>query len=99
MAEVARVIYSVLTVRKRSVYCVGMRIRQTRPCERCGGTGERENAAYRGQQMRKRREATGLSLRRVAELMELSAAYVSDLELGRRDWNEKLVKAYERVLR
>lgn len=76
-----------------------MRIQKTRPCEWCNGTGERENAAYRGQEMRKLRQASGLSLRRVAELMEFSAAYISDLELGRRDWSEKLIKSYERVLR
>jgi len=48
--------------------------------------------------MREKRETAGLSLQRVAELMEFSAAYVSDLERGRREWNEKLIKAYEKVL-
>jgi predicted transcriptional regulator len=76
-----------------------MRIEKTRPCERCNGTGERENAVYRGQEMRKLREASGMSLRRVAELMGLSAAYISDLELGRRDWSLKLITAYEKALR
>lgn len=75
-----------------------MLITKTRPCEWCNGTGKRENAAYRGKEMRKLREASGLSLRRVAELMEFSAAYISDLELGRRDWSEKLIKAYEKAL-
>ncbi len=76
-----------------------MRMTKMRPCERCGGTGELENAAYRGKQMRELREASGLSLRRVAELMEFSAAYVSDLELGRREWSDKLIRAYEKALR
>jgi predicted transcriptional regulator len=76
-----------------------MRIEKTRPCEWCNGTGQRENAAYRGQEMRKLREASGMSLRRVAELMEFSAAYISDLELGRRDWSTKLITAYEKALR
>lgn len=76
-----------------------MRMTKTRPCERCGGSGELENAAYRGQEMRQLREAAGMSLRRVAELMEFSAAYVSDLELGRREWSPKLIQAYKKALR
>jgi predicted transcriptional regulator len=76
-----------------------MRITKTRPCERCGGSGEIENAAYRGQEMRKLRETARLSLRKVAELMGFSAAYVSDLELGRREWSPKLIQAYQKALR
>lgn len=46
-----------------------------------------------GFQARQYRESKGVSLRRVAELMEFSAPYVSDLELGRRKWDqEKLEK-------
>lgn len=76
-----------------------MRIQKTRPCEWCNGTGERENAAYRGAEMRKLREAADLTLREVARRLEFSAAYISDLELGRRDWSEGLIKAYRNALR
>lgn len=41
-----------------------------------------------GEEIRKRREAAKVSLRKVAESMGWSAAYQSDLELGRRGWTE-----------
>ena len=76
-----------------------MRIQKTTACIRCGGSGEIENPVYRGQEMRKKRETAARSLRDVARRMELSAAYVSDLELGRRAWSPKLIKAYEGALK
>lgn len=76
-----------------------MRIQKTLPCVKCNGIGEVENAAYRGQEMRKLRQTAGLSLREVARQMGRSAAYISDLELGRRGWNTGLIRAYEKVLR
>ena len=42
-----------------------------------------------GEAIRQRREAAKLSLRKVAEYMGWSAAYQSDLELGRRSWTDK----------
>ncbi len=47
-----------------------------------------DNAAT-GEAIRARREAAKLSLRKVAEYMGWSAAYQSDLELGRRSWTDK----------
>lgn len=76
-----------------------MRIQRTAPCVRCNGTGEIENAAYRGQEMRKLRQATGLPLREVARRMGKSAAYISDLELGRRGWSGELIRAYQKAIR
>lgn len=76
-----------------------MRIQKTTACIRCGGSGEIENPVYRGQEMRKKRETAEKSLREVARRMDLSAAYVSDLELGRRAWSARLVKEYEAALR
>lgn len=88
-----------LTCSHSSLILRRMRIQKTRPCEWCNGTGERENAAYRGGQMRALRKSAGLSLREVARRLDFSAAYISDLELGRRDWSEKLIKIYEKALR
>lgn len=45
-----------------------------------------------GQMMRDRREAKELSLRTVAVACDFSAAYLSDLELGRRKWSRELVR-------
>ena len=40
-----------------------------------------------------------LSLREVARRLGWSAAYVSDLERGRRGWKPETAKKYERVIR
>lgn len=44
-----------------------------------------------GDEIRKYREWLGLSLRSAAKLLKLSAPYLSDLELGRRNWSAGLV--------
>lgn len=44
--------------------------------------------------MRGFREKQGISLRFVAKRLQFSAAYVSDLELGRRNWSDKLREKY-----
>jgi transcriptional regulator with XRE-family HTH domain len=41
---------------------------------------------------------SGLSIREVALRMGFSAAYVSDLELGRRNWSASLVEVYASAL-
>jgi transcriptional regulator with XRE-family HTH domain len=49
---------------------------------------------YTAASMRRLREKAGVSLRAVARRLGYSAAYVSDLELGRREWREKLIGDY-----
>lgn len=44
-----------------------------------------------GEYFRTKREAAGLSLRKVASQAGVSASYLSDLELGRRSWNHSVV--------
>jgi predicted transcriptional regulator len=56
-----------------------------------------DNAAV-GAELRRRREAVKASLRSVADTMGVSAPYISDLELGRRAWNEAKITAYEMAL-
>lgn len=64
------------------------------PCTRCG-TGRKEiNHQKVGQRLRAYRERHGLSQREVARRMEQTAAYVGDLELGRRPWNAQRVGDY-----
>lgn len=41
-----------------------------------------------GQMFRELREKRGVSLRSVAVAMDVSASYLSDLELGRRAWSQ-----------
>lgn len=53
-------------------------------CEKCNGTGMVISPQAIGRELRERRNASGLTLRRAAELMGISAAFLSDCELGRR---------------
>lgn len=42
---------------------------------------------------------SGLSLRRVARIMGISAPYLSDLELGNRAWNAGRVKQFKQAIK
>ena len=70
----------------------------SKPCPRCDGTGYVPDPAHHGKEARIRRRAAGVSLRELAGRMGFSAAYVSDLELGRRGWSENLMKRYIKAL-
>ena len=63
-------------------------------CPHCGGTGKCLDDARVGDYLRQIRTVKGLSGREVARRMKVSAPYLSDLELGRRGWNEQKVTAY-----
>lgn len=76
-----------------------MKVDMTMTCPKCDGTGSVLNPMLVGQEMRELRESNGVSLRDMAKRLELSAPYVSDLELGRRTgWNEELIKRYKAAL-
>lgn len=45
------------------------------------------------------RHNRGVSLRDLAKRMKLTAGYLSDLELARRQWSEKLADKFEAALR
>lgn len=47
-----------------------------------------------GEHARKERKRCGTSLREVARRLRVSAAYISDLELGRRNWDDKRLCEY-----
>lgn len=51
-----------------------------------------------GQLMRRARLQTGMSLRGLAKKLGYSAPYVSDLELGRQNWNEERIEKFKRIL-
>ena len=67
----------------------------TLPCPRCDGRGLIQRVD--GASLREIREDAYLSLREFAERIGLSAAYVSDVELGRRRATEKIVEQYRRI--
>ncbi len=47
-----------------------------------------------GRRLRSLRENNNLSLRDLGEWLELSAAYLSDLERGKRNWSKQLVRRF-----
>lgn len=51
-----------------------------------------------GKAMRRIREKHGFSLRQIGSVMDVSHQYVAELENGRRNWSEKLVRRYERAV-
>lgn len=64
-------------------------------CRSCNQTVQRINGAH----LRQLREASEVSLRELARRMELSAPYLSDLELNRRTCNAALYARYRKALR
>jgi len=51
-----------------------------------------------GQRIRELREARDLSLRELAKALDISAAFLSDVELGRRHPSEKVLADIARIL-
>lgn len=51
------------------------------------------------QHMRKLRVSQGISIRRMAKKLELSAPYLSDVELCRRNWTWDIYEGYVKVLK
>lgn len=63
-------------------------------CKHCDGTGLEQDSVAIGKTMREAREKSGQSGRETAKRMGISAAYLSDLELGRRHWGTKQLEAF-----
>lgn len=68
------------------------KLRYRTPCHRCAGLGYIE---WRGAELRACREWRGLSLREVARRMKLSPAYLSDVELNRRQASQRVRDFYD----
>jgi transcriptional regulator with XRE-family HTH domain len=55
-------------------------------CRRCNGSGVEADWLAIGKDMRKLRERLGISLRATCRAVGVTAAYLSDMERGRRAW-------------
>lgn len=55
-------------------------------CWRCHGTGEIHDPLVLGQALKKLRMESKITLHRMADVLEISAGYLSDLENGKRGW-------------
>ena len=67
-------------------------------CHRCGGSGLEPDYRTLGKRARKARLSLGLSLREAARRIGATAAYLCDLEYGRRAWGGKKAGAYLKLL-
>lgn len=67
-------------------------------CPKCLGTGKVDDLFSIGADLRRLREGAGLSLREMAARLNMSPAYLSDLERGHRAWRPDLIKRYEDAL-
>lgn len=70
----------------------------TIPCHRCNGTGFEPDPKTIGETMRRLRNAAGLSLKVVGERCGYSAAYLSDMELGRRMFGAAQIKKFKEAI-
>jgi predicted transcriptional regulator len=66
----------------------------SRPCSTCGSTG----VYLDGTGLRKLRQEAGLSLRHVAGKAGITAGYLCDLELNRRNLNEEMWERLGKVI-
>ena len=68
-------------------------------CLRCNGTGKEPNQKRLGKQARENRIAAKKTVQALADLMGLSISYISDLELGKRNWNTDLIKRFNAAIK
>jgi len=71
---------------------------KTANCHCCGGTGKELDHARVGSELRAYRAVRNLTMARVAKRMGLSESYVSELERGKRNWNDALVERYRKAV-
>jgi len=64
-------------------------------CRYCKGRGF--NYGFSGKAIRAAREKAKVSLREMGRVTGFSAAFLSDVELGRRNPNEKIIKFIESI--
>lgn len=68
-------------------------------CPHCGGTGLLTNTPPVGPAMRDLRKAHGITMKRVARELAISASYLSDLERGQRTWSQAMAARYEGAIK
>lgn len=68
-----------------------------RVCAECYGAGQ--VGVINPRWLQWRRAGAGLSLRAMARWVGVSAAYLSDIERGRRGGNSKIIEAYDSLSR
>lgn len=72
---------------------------KTKNCKHCDGSGREMDHVSFGSFLRSERKKTGRSMTFIAGILNVSKAYLHDLEFGRRRWNEDLIQRYHLALK
>lgn len=67
-------------------------------CSHCNGTGKEPDQFATGKRIRALRIAKEVQANELAKKLEISPAYYSDLELGRRAWSADRIRECEKIL-
>lgn len=70
---------------------------KTPKCKRCGGTGIEPDQPKIASDMREKRLALGLTLATLSQHLGISAAFLSDMEHGKRAWSPERVSAIQQL--
>lgn len=66
-------------------------------CRCCQGSGKELDHKAVGAEMKKVRNAAGLSQAALGKRMNFSSAYLCDLEQGYRNWTEALIERFRKA--
>jgi cytoskeletal protein RodZ len=72
-------------------------VKQTKQCHCCDGSGVELDHVQVGAQLRTLRQSKQLTLLSVSRRLKLSLPYLSDLERGRRNWNDALAERFRKA--
>lgn len=73
--------------------------KKQKPCCRCCGSGNEPDNKFVGRNLRINREHEGISLRKMATLLEVSPSFLSQLERGDRMWKPELMLKCLKILK
>lgn len=68
-------------------------------CRHCNGTGREIDHQKTGKELRRLREKANISLRGLAKALGVSSAFLSDIELGHRNWTEEKVEKFLKAIK
>lgn len=88
-----------MSAHHREIYRAGQALEEAEHAIGCAVVRRNEAAVRLGAALRACRESKGISLRQVAIALELSAPFISDCELGRRNLSAAKREAYMKFLR
>lgn len=70
-----------------------------RACHCCSGSGKEIDPRAVGEEMLALRLKSRITQRAVADHMNFTSAYVSDLEKGKRLWRDELMELYQKAVK